>query len=372
MLASFRGSVDEMIVGVDRIGPWVDSVYETACNYADKVIFLESPQEVENNTKESTKTDLSYLSYINNYLISLCSGNWILMPDANEYLASSDYTLLNLDSLIPDDIEVCYTYRRLNNTQYAFPMLFKKSPNIRFKGSQHKVLTYPEGTPCSQLPQIITLCGKSNKKVEKDQDKGRTPLLRDWVVDESINGLIPQTKEEETLERYMELVQKSKKRPKKYQAKMVCAVLLSKKYDLVKTKEEKDQILDELIDLLGGATVDDWSRIEHFVYLGDIYSLKDNWEAAYQMYKLAVTRLGQNPVCISLVSLSLYSWQLAQRLAIASGELCLSEECLHWAKQTVNFMEHDAKYQEDPNSYKELIEEAKKQLDIIEQALDNQ
>jgi tetratricopeptide (TPR) repeat protein len=117
----------------------------------------------------------------------------------------------------------------------------------------------------------------------------------------------------------------------RYQARLILAKLLAKKKDT-----------DGAREVLLGCVEDDWSRTEHWVWLGDLAAEKGNWEEAVQFYTYGAGRLGNPPFTAWWIDMAFYSYLPAQRLAMAYAEVGDRESSLRWARVVLEQLPKDA------------------------------
>ena len=112
-----------------------------------------------------------------------------------------------------------------------------------------------------------------------------------------------------------------------------------------------------------GATADDWSRTEHWIWLGDLATEAGQHEQAHQFYMYAAIRINNPPFTLWWIDLVMYSYLPAQRLAQNCAELGKIEEALHWATRVIELLPEDA-----PAG---AFEEAERNVNILKEALDH-
>jgi tetratricopeptide (TPR) repeat protein len=335
-LASFRGVADQIVIGVDP--RTTDRTREIARKYAEVVFDLEDPQ----GPPEERRPDKGvHFAWIRNQCIQKCTGDWIMMSEGHEHLEEGQDVLLNLHTLVPKAAKVGFVLRRLGTQQWGFPWLFRKDPTIKFIRHTHNSLDYPEGTYCVKLPQVVTrhdrVHDREKARAEQRKTQNRRGLMDDWVTRGNANSLyylgaewrgFDQNKSREYFE---EFLRTSHNGGQRYQARLELAVSYA-----------KDGMLKEAREHLHAATADDWSRIEHFLWLGDMAFEEGQMEQAYRMYRLASTGIGQPPFVLWWIELSFYSYVPAQRLAMVSCELDRYDEALRWARRVVELLPEDA------------------------------
>jgi len=369
-LASLRGIADELVVGVDP--RTTDDTWEVASRYADKVFFLRDPMGpptghtidacavCRGSCKEYMGEGGIHFASVRNQCIDECSGDWIFMTEGHERLVAGEDVLLAVDSVLPKAARVGFVLRQGNGQQWAFPWLFQKAPDIRFKRPVHNVLDFPDGTFCVTLGQVKTLHdrhherGASRAKQRKAQN--RSALLDDWLSRKSEASLfylgqewrdIDVSRATERLEQFLVV---SHNGVQKYQARLI----LAKEYMLQGRMKDASVVLH-------GCTADDWSRFEHFLWLGDIAYLSKEPEKARRFYSIAATAIGEPPITVWWIDLAFYSYLPAQRLAQVCGELGLLSEALAWCQRVVELLPDD--------SPPEAFAEARANVTLIQGAL---
>lgn len=369
-LASLRGFTDELVVGVDP--RTTDDTWEVAARYADKVFFLRDPMGpptghtaiecpvCKGECKEYMGPGGIHFAWARNQCIEQCSGDWIFMTEGHERVVAGEDVLRALDSIMPKGARIGFVLRQGNGQQWAFPWLFQNAPDIRFKRPVHNVLDFPEGTFAVTLAQVKTYHdrhperGATRAKQRKAQN--RSALLDDWLSRKSEASLfylgqewrdIDVTRGIERLEQFIEV---SNNGVQKYQARLV----LAKEF----MRQER---MKEALATLHACTAEDWSRSEHFTWLGDVYYLAKEYEKARRFYTIAATAIGEPPITVWWIDLSYYSYLPAQRLAMVCGELGLYAEALAWCKRVVELLPDDAP--------PEAFAEARANVTLIESAL---
>lgn len=369
-LASLRGIADELVVGVDPRTS--DNTWEVAAAYADKVFFLVDPMgpPTGHTIVECTICNGACREYMGeqginfgwarNQCIEQCTGEWIFMTEGHERLVAGDDVLRALDTILPKAARVGFVLRQGNGQQWAFPWLFQNAPDIRFKRPVHNVLDFPEGTFCVTLGQVKTLHdrhherGASRAKQRKAQN--RSALLDDWLSRKSEASLFYLGQEwrdidvTRALDRLEQFLIVSNNGVQKYQARLI----LAKEY-MIQTRWK------EAYAVLNACTADDWSRSEHFLWMGDIAYLNKEYEKARRFYTIAATAIGEPPITVWWIDLSFYSYLPAQRLAMVCGELGLLPEALAWCQRVVELLPDD--------SPPEAFAEARANVTLIEGAL---
>ncbi len=352
-LASFRGVADEIIVGVDPRS--TDLTYEIAKQYAEKVFYLDSPQGPPDDRMSDTGV---HFAWCRNQCIDKCSGDWIFMTEGHERLIAGEDALLSLDKVMSVGAKVGYVLRTGQGQRWGFPWLQANEPKLRYSRSTHNILDIPEGTGVIKLPQIITLhdrhADRAKSRSTQRKSQNRHDLLDDWVVNQNENSLFYLGQEWRnydairSINYFKRFVATSNNGPSKYQAKLILAKMLA------------PTNLEEARTILLSAVADDWTRIEHWIWLGDIAFTREQYEEALQFYRYASTCVGEPPFTLWWIDLSMYSYLTAQRLAMCYHEINKFPESLHWAKKVLELLPSDA-----PS---ELFKEAEDNIAILTKA----
>lgn len=368
-LASIRGIADELVVGIDPRTK--DKTFEVASLYADEVFYLENPMgpprghDVDSCSvcngpcQEYMGENGIHFSWARNQCIDRCSGDWIFMIEGHERLVAGQDVLLNLHKL-PEKTRVGLVLRRGNGTQWAFPWLFQNAKDIRFERPVHNTLVYPEKSKQVILPNVITLHerhhDRSVERADQRRSQNRATLFDDWLSKGSQMSLFYLGQEwresdpKRAIERLEQFLHVSNNGVMKYQARLILAKERLREGDPAAAKR-----------ILHGCTADDWSRSEHFVWLGDIAYSERQFEKAKRFYEYAYATVEQAPVTVWWIELSYYSYIPAQRLAMTCGELGLLQDTLEYCRAVLNLLPDDAP--------PELWEEAERNLTIVEESL---
>lgn len=365
-LASFRGVADEMIVGIDPRTQ--DNTWEIAAKYAEKVFFLTSPQGSVDETGKKMDEKGVHFAWIRNQCLDRCEGPWIFMTEAHEPLTSGQDALLHLEHL-PEACKVVSVIRRggpaAKRQRWAFPWLIKKDPKIRYIRSTHNTVDFPEGTLVIGMPQVQTLHERVHERdlARREQRKiqNRRDLMDDWLTNQNENSLfylgsewrefddelkkkgVASDRAMKYLKEY--IVINRSNGPLRYHTRLIVAKMLWQRGELEEAKE-----------LLHAASRDDWSRIEHWLFLGDICVTQKRPDEALQYYLYASTRIKTPPFTVWWIDEAFYSYLPAQRLATVYAELGQLDKALHWAEQVTELLPEE--------SPKEAFEEAE---DVVKQ-----
>lgn len=361
-LASFRGFVDEIVVGVDP--RTTDATREIAAKYADVVFELGELRGPPDKPEEWVDERGIHFAHARNQCIDRCQGPWIFMTEGHERLRRKGAdTLLHLDQL-PAATQVVGVVRTsghvLFRQQWVFPWLHRKSPKIRFERGTHNTLGFPDDALMVVAPQLVTIHERVHTKdVERQAQRkvqNRRALYDDWMrrgSEYSLHYLGAEWREwdrEKAVQYLREYLAIGKSGALRYQTRLV----LAKELAQLGRGEEAAEVLH-------GATADDWSRSEHLVFLGDLAAARDATEEALTFYGYAACRIGRPPVSTWFVDLPLYGWMTAQRMAECHAALGQLAEAEGWAERVLALLAED----EAPE---EFLDEARKNLALIQEA----
>lgn len=357
-LASFRGIADQMVIGIDPRTE--DNSIEVAGKYAEVVFELEDP------SKDMPDGGVNF-AWIRNQCMERCETDWIFMTEAHESLIEGHDILLSLfrRKLLPGGVKIGYVMRTGNGQRWAFPWLCVNDQKIRYTRPVHNILNFPKGTACVKLPNVVTFHERveerSQARAEQRQIQNRTHLMEDWVIHENENSLFYFAQEIRAedpergikyLEKFLFGKKKSNVGASRYQARLMLAKLYAQKEDAEKVRE-----------ILIHAAADDWSRIDHWVFLGDIAFDKGQYEQALQFYRYASTMIGDPPFTLWWIDLSVYGYLTAQRLAMVYAEVGRYSDSLYWAQKVLELLPDD--------SPEEAIDEARQNIAYLKEATGN-
>lgn len=337
-LASFRGVADEIVVGVDPRTK--DETREIARRYAEVVFDLVSPRGV--GDEQVSSEDGVHFSWLRNQCIEKCTSEWIFMTEGHEELHEGQDTLLALSQMLPPSTQVLWVLRTGQGQQWGYPWMYRKDAGFRYKRATHNELQFPESTPQLVVPTVKTLHFRAHNRelARKNQRKyhNRLTLLSDWVHNENAQSLFYLASEErehdpqKAIARMQEFLRiPGRNGAMRYHARLILAKTLA--------LEGQRQ---EAMDVLLPATGDDWSRAEHWMYLGDLAFEDGNFEQAYEYYRHMAVRMGRTPFTVWWIDLAAYTYLPAQRLAVTCGELGRGAEALYWAKKVKEFLPKDS------------------------------
>ena len=331
-LASFRAIADEIVVGIDP--RTTDNSREIAERYAEVVFDLVDPEGPED---EKVPNGGVHFSWIRNQCIDKSSSDWIFMTEAHERLSKGTDVLLGLHQL-PEGTKVGFVWRTSDGQRWGFPWLFKNRSDIRFKRSTHNQLEFPSGALTVKLPQIETIHerAKNNalKRIQQRKIQNRKTLMDDWRCNENLDSLYYLANEwrpynsEKTKERLEQLLSlPAKNGPLRYQSRLISAKMYYKEDNFIAARS-----------MLLGCTNEDWSRIEHWLWLGDLAYSQKNYEEALQFYLYSSTRINNPPFTLWWIDDISYSYLPAQRLTVTYAILGNLQQALYWAEKTVDLL----------------------------------
>ncbi len=360
-LASFRGVADEMIVGVDPRTS--DGTREVAAKYADEVFDLVDPEgrtQPDPPLKIEGK-DSVHFAWIRNQCIQRCTGDWIFMTEGHEYLSAGQDALLHLDQIVPKAAKIGMVVRRATGQRWAFPWLIHSSDKrLRYTRSTHNCIDPPEGVLSVKLPMIHTMHSRDHERersrAAQRKSQNRQSLLEDWVTRGNVNSLFylgtewrPYDKTR-SMDRFRQYIAVSKNGCGRYQARLILAKELSTNGEFEEAKQ-----------VLLAATGDDWSRVEHWLWLGDLAFNQGQYEQAEQFYLYSATYLGRElPFTQWWIDEASYTYLPAQRLAMTTACMGNCQKAAEWARRVVDLLPADA-----PD---EALDEAKAHLLTLEEA----
>lgn len=364
-LASFMGVADQMVIGIDPRTE--DDTFAIAEQYADEVFYLEDPQGL---TQEDPAPDGGvHFAWIRNQCADRCTGDWIFMTEAHERLWSGEDTLLNMQ-VVPEKANVGFVFRngghKGRRERWAFPWIYRNG-TAKFKRNTHNVLDYPAGTYCIRLPQVNTLHERHEdaELARKNQRKiqNRITLLDDWLVNDNTNSLfylaqelrgINELSDSKSIQRFEQfLASNNGNGEARYQSRLMLAKLYIKIEDHKSARET-----------LMAAAEDDWSRVEHWIWLGDLAYESGQIEQAYQFYMYAGTRIENLPFTLWWIDMAMYGFIPAQRLAMTCADLGMLSGSLHWAQRVLELLPDDA-----PSG---AFEEAEKNIKLLKDTLNHE
>jgi len=344
VLASFRGAADQIVVGVDP--RTVDGTREIAAKYADLVFELEDPalEDLDNANlyvdADKVRPDGVHFSWVRNQCMDRCTGDWIFMTEGHESLAEGQDRLLNLDALVPENSPVCMVWRSGQGQRWAFPWLCRREAGFRYERSTHNELVFPRKTLVTKLPGVRTDHfrdhSRSESRAAQRRAQNRRTLMDDWMSRKNEQSLFYLGQEwrgidpARSIDRLQAFLATSNNGCNKYQARLVLAKEL---YGLGKRREAEEVLL--------GCAQDDWSRTEHWIWLGDINFEHEDYARAYQFYRYATTSIGDPPFTVWWISMDSYTYLPAQRMTAAAAAVGRLEEACHWAEKAASLLPSD-------------------------------
>lgn len=346
VLKSFRGACDWMVIGVDNAS--TDATADIAHRYADVVFFF--------------TWEKSFAKARNACIAHCASGlngprDWIFMSEGHEHLEAGLDELLHLDQL-PDSIHVVEVRREDRDHAWMFPWLFRNRPEICFENDVHNVLAWDETrSQEAQLPAVRTWHARSHanavERASQRKSMNRQALVKQLADNpgdtRSCYYLANEWRREDVnraigyYQRYLALP--GKNRPERYQARLSLAECLLKRVheheERCAAGEPPDQLRRQqqadtqaAYDVLIVATADDWTRNEHWIYLGDLCKRRGNrLDQAMHFYELAAVSIGREPLTYMWIEKANYSWVPAQKLVTAYAEAGMLDEALTWCER---------------------------------------
>ena len=88
-------------------------------------------------------------------------------------------------------------------------------------------------------------------------------------------------------------------------------------------------------EVLIRAAEDDWSRVEHWLWLGDLAMQDERFEEALQFYRYATTSINDPPFSLWWIDEDVYTYLPAQRMTMVLAELGRLKEALEWARKVI-------------------------------------
>jgi 2-polyprenyl-3-methyl-5-hydroxy-6-metoxy-1,4-benzoquinol methylase/lipopolysaccharide biosynthesis regulator YciM len=317
-LRSFMAVADEMVIGIDPRS--TDATRAICEQYADTVFTLASPRGPAG--AEVPSDDGVHFSWIRNQCIERCTFDWIFMSEAHERLDLSSIPAVLSIGDVPLDVGVLAVVRESDTTQWLFPWLFRRTPEIRFSNPVHNVLVHPDSVKTADAPQIRTIHQRheDNSKARAEQRKGQNREVfarkvdvdptdaRSWFYLANEHRAVGDS--EDAIRCYEEYLDNSKFGPERYQAILFMAQCYAHQDDL-----------DDARYWLFKAAVEDWSRNEHLVFLGDLAARQGRHEEALVWYRQAASWGSDVPLSPMFVDKAYYPLVPHQKLAQTYAEL---------------------------------------------------
>lgn len=331
-LASFRGVADEIVVGVDPRTK--DATREVAAKYADVVFEIENPRGPDPDGDNIPENGVHF-SWIRNQCIDWCTGEWVFMTEGHEHLAEGVDVLLRLGEIVPEGTKVAYVWRTSNGQRWGYPWVFKNDSRLRFTRSTHNQLQIPGGALEVRLPQVRTLHRRSHNNLQarakQRKVQNRRTLLDDWTKHKNLDSLYylgsemrdwDPAKAVERMEEF--LAMPAKNGAARYQTRLQLALDYAENGKPRKARE-----------VLIRAAEDDWSRVEHWLWLGDLAMQDERFEEALQFYRYATTSINDPPFSLWWIDEDVYTYLPAQRMTMVLAELGRLKEALEWARKVI-------------------------------------
>lgn len=359
-LASLRGVADEIVIGIDPRTK--DATREIAEKYAEIIFDL---TELQGPPGDEVPAGGFHFAHARNQCMDRCTMPWIFMTEAHEPIVDGHDVLLHLDH-IEEYVQVGHVVRQGGRApyreQWLFPWLCRNRKDIRYTRSTHNTLDYGDH-PHVTLPQIKTLHERVHARTEarhkQRKVQNRLKLMEDWRTtgnNFSLSYLGSEWREfdgEKAIKYMREYLNVGKFGVLRYHTRLMLA-------------KELTQLnrIDEAREALHAATADDWSRIEHFIFLGDLAFEEEQYEQALVYYTYASTRRGNPPLTTWWIDTAMYTWIPAQRLAQTFAALGRLEDSLRWGMLVLEDFEAFG-----DDAPEEMITEAKNNIKILEDAI---
>ena len=366
VLASFRGVADVMVVGIDPRS--TDRTRKIAERYAEQVFTLDSPEGPKDD--ELSTEGAVHFSHIRNQCMQRCEvegADWTFMTEAHEHLKAGVNSLLNLQA-VPDHVRYVFVARQGWRNQWAFPWLCRS--DMRYKRRTHNQLDIPDGTPWTALPKVVTWHERAQEVAERRHEQrkacNRKSLQEDWMRTGNRESLLylagewrgyDDNRAVERMREYLSLP--SHHGPQRYHVRLMLAKQLAVMANDAK-HEEQAKLHDEVRAVLVRGAEDDWSRTEHYVWLGDLAWECGARDEALQWYLHGAARIEDPPFTMWWIDLDFYSYIPAQRLAMAYAEAGEMQKALQWAREVRRLLPDGA-----PDG---MLEEAERNVTLIEES----
>ena len=368
-LASFRGVTDLMVIGVDPRSK--DATRKIAAKYADVVFELEDPEgrtQPDPPPAKEDGSDVVHFAWLRNQCIDKCrelGADWIFMTEGHESLDGGQDTLLQLDKVMPRGAKIGWVLRRASGQRWGFPWLTSAhDTRLSYERNTHNCLHQPDDAMAVRLAQVRTLHLRDHEREKsravQRKSQNRKSLLDDWMHNGNTNSLFYLAGEwraydrERSIERMHEYIATSRNGAGRYQMRLSLAKELA-----------ADGNLRDARSTLLACTADDWSRTDHWVWLGDIAYEQDQHEEALQFYRYASTSVGREPpFCPWWLDEAIYSYIPAQRMAQVLVDLGHYDEALTWARKVLELMPSD-------ETATEAREEAARNIETLERAIES-
>jgi tetratricopeptide (TPR) repeat protein len=305
-----------------------------------------------------------------------CTGDWIFMTEAHEYLYEGQNILLMLDELIPEQAHIAMVLRMYKRERWGFPWLCKNRPCYRYRRASHNLLDFPSGSLIAQLEHVITYHERVHEtEVRREVQRkaqNRRYFMERWKHMDSGDALYYLAQEwrrydsgraQDRLEELLAARTRNEdghlvrmgSGPMRYHARMLLAQIRMNQFG------DAEGAREALIGCVG----DDWTRTEHWLCLGDLAFTQEKYGEALQFYKYGISRVGDPPFSVWWINLDNYGHIPAQKLASAYAMLGNLEQALHWAEEAAKLLPKDAA------NYAEALDECDTNIAAIKEALAN-
>lgn len=364
-LASFRGVAHEIIVGVDPRTK--DDTREQAAKYADVVFNLVDPGGATQPDPPPLREgkDPVHFAWLRNQCLDRCTGDWAFMTEGHEALTAGQDTLLRLDQVFSHGAEkakVACVLRRANGQRWGFPWMTRlDDKRLRYYRNTHNMLVVPDDVFVVQLPQVHTTHLRDHVRQEERaiqrRSQNRISLMHDWTLASNVDSLfylageLREISKEKSHARMREYLAVSNNGAGRYQMRLVLGKELAAEKEYVEARA-----------VLVVATGDDWSRTEHWFFLGEMTYELGKHEEALQWWRYAATAVGQPmPFAMWWIDEAIYTYLPAMRMAQVLVDLGRYAEALHWAERVKELLPADT-----PN---DVIEECDENIAKLKEAL---
>lgn len=359
VIESFYGAADEIVIGIDPRTD--DDTREVVARYTDLAFDL---TELRGPPDDQVPEGGIHFSHARNQCLARCTGDWVFMTEGHERLAKGMDTLLALGRQMPKAARLAFVLRVGQGQQWGFPWLERRLADgtyFQYSRATHNFVNYPPGTFVVQLPTVMTsherdhasaAARRAQRKVQN-----RTTLFDDWRVRGAENSLFylagewREYDEERARVRFEQfLALPPKNGSMRYQARLSLARIYRGRGDGAQARE-----------VLLGCAADDWSRSEHYLWLGDLATEAEHYEEALSWYKLNGANVGNPPFTVWWIDVATYRHVGAQRLATAFSALGRYDEALVWARRILELLPDDPP--------QKAVEECERNIELLEEAI---
>ena len=345
VIKSFYGAADFIVIGVDDKS--TDETEVIIRRYTDDVFFFTWENDF-------SKARNACIEYCRTCLSS--PDDWIFMSEGHEHLEAGLDELLNFDQML-SSTQAIEVRREDQDNAWMFPWVFRNRPSIHFENPAHNALIYDDKYSV-QVPAIRTwhTAHPDNRKERSFQRRymNRHILLQNLSDDprdsRSCYYLANEWRGEnndKAIEYYCRyLAMNGKNGPERYQARLALSTcLIQRVSNRAKLPEDtstaifQHQDMQLVYDTLIVASADDWSRNEHWLYLGDICSSQlTRVDQAMRFYELAAVSIGREPLSFMWIEKANYSWIPAQKLVTIYARLGMLAEALPWCEKVAQLL----------------------------------